>query len=86
MCIRVFGPPSRPPPHSPPPPSSRAQKGILIGKGGVALKQLGQQSRAEIEQFLEREVYLELSVEVSEAWRENKKSLESFGYFDSQYT
>ena len=32
------------------------------------------------------QVYLELSVEVSKSWRENKQSLEKYGYFDAMYT
>jgi GTPase Era involved in 16S rRNA processing len=39
-------------------------KGILIGRGGSALKQLGTASRAEIEEFLGRPVFLNLSVKV----------------------
>jgi len=63
-----------------------SQKGVLIGKGGAALKRLGQAARKDIETFLEREVYLELSVEVSEGWRQDRKALESYGYFDPTYT
>ncbi|KAG1679801.1 hypothetical protein FOA52_012713 [Chlamydomonas sp. UWO 241] len=63
-----------------------SQKGILIGKGGAALKKLGQTARTDIEKFLDREVFLELSVEVSESWRTSKKALEEYGYFDSMYT
>lgn len=40
------------------------QRGILIGKGGSALKQLGTAARAEVEEFLGRPVYLSLSVKV----------------------
>lgn len=36
----------------------------------------------DIESFLERSVYLELGVTLSEKWRENKDALEKFGYFD----
>ncbi|GAX81852.1 hypothetical protein CEUSTIGMA_g9280.t1 [Chlamydomonas eustigma] len=63
-----------------------SQVGILVGKNGVAMKKLGQQARVTIESFLERPVFLELSVEVSKSWRESKKELEKYGYFDSMYT
>ncbi len=58
----------------------QSQKGIIIGKGGTALKKLGQISRKGIEEFLEREVYLELRVKVRQNWRSNEKFLKSFGY------
>jgi len=58
----------------------QSQKGIIIGKGGNALKKLGQVSRKSIEEFLEKEVYLELRVKVRENWRSNENFLKSFGY------
>jgi len=58
----------------------QSQKGILIGKGGVALKKMGQVARKSIEEFLEKEVYLELRVKVRENWRSNENFLKSFGY------
>ena len=58
----------------------QSQKGIIIGKGGGALKKLGQISRRAIEEFLEREVYLELRVKVRQNWRSDEKYLKSFGY------
>ncbi len=62
-----------------------SQKGILIGKGGRALKRLGSQSRKSIETFLGHEVYLELHVKVRKDWREDKQWLDRFGYnADSQ--
>ncbi|GIL77985.1 hypothetical protein Vretimale_7380 [Volvox reticuliferus] len=59
-----------------------SQKGILIGTGGAMLKRIGQQARKEIEAFLEREVYLELSVQVDKDWRDNKEALNAYGYFN----
>jgi len=50
-----------------------SHKGIIIGKGGEKLKQIGQQSRADIERMLNGKVYLELWVRVKEDWR-NKDS------------
>ncbi|MDP4117032.1 MAG: GTPase Era, partial [Bacteroidota bacterium] len=57
-----------------------SQKGIIIGKMGEAIKKLGSKSRESIEEFLQKEVYLELRVKVAEKWRTNELSLKSFGY------
>ncbi|KAI3428232.1 hypothetical protein D9Q98_006612 [Chlorella vulgaris] len=56
------------------------QRGILIGKGGSALKQLGTAARAEVEEFLGRPVYLSLSVKVREGWRKDEQQVERLGY------
>jgi len=58
-----------------------SQKKILIGKGGVAIKNIGAQARKGIEAFLGREVFLELRVKVKENWRSNEASMKSFGYY-----
>ena len=50
-----------------------SQKGILIGKQGSALKQVGTFAREEIELFLGRPVYLELRVGVKEQWRQKEQ-------------
>lgn len=57
-----------------------SQKGILIGKGGTALKKVGADARKEIEQFLGRPVYVELWVKVKDKWRKDKKFLKELGY------
>jgi len=57
-----------------------SQKGIIIGKKGAALKQIGQLARKEIELLLERPVFLELYVKVKEKWRKNESDLRQFGY------
>jgi GTP-binding protein Era len=57
-----------------------SQKGILIGKGGQALKQVGKMAREEMESLLGRPVYLELFVAVKEKWRERDSELRSLGY------
>jgi GTP-binding protein Era len=57
-----------------------SQKPIIIGKAGRAIKELGEKSRKSIEEFLQREVYLELRVKVREKWRSNYNMLKSFGY------
>ena len=57
-----------------------SQKGIIIGKGGSALKRVGQIAREEIELFLGRAVYLELFVKVKEKWRQREGVLRELGY------
>ncbi len=57
-----------------------SQKGIIIGKQGGAIKKLGEESRKAVEEFLGREVYLELRVKVRKNWRSDEKMLRSFGY------
>lgn len=56
------------------------QKPIIIGNQGRAIKKLGERSRKAIEEFLQREVYLELRVKIRDKWRSNEKMLRSFGY------
>ncbi len=57
-----------------------SQKGILIGQGGEALKKIGSSARTAIEEFLDRQVYLELRVKVRAKWRSDEKMLKAFGY------
>lgn len=57
-----------------------SQKPIIIGKAGRAIKELGEKSRKAVEDFLGKEVYLELRVKVREKWRSNPNMLKSFGY------
>jgi len=57
-----------------------SQKGILIGKSGEALKKIGTQARADIEEFLGRGVFLRLFVKVRNDWRNNEGHLRSFGF------
>jgi GTP-binding protein Era len=57
-----------------------SQKGILIGKGGAALKEIGELARIKIEDFLGREVFLELRVKVRENWRKDERWLKRLGY------
>jgi GTP-binding protein Era len=56
-----------------------SQKGILIGKGGDAIKRLGKSARAEIEGLVGKEVFLELKVEVRENWRRQERSIKELG-------
>lgn len=57
-----------------------SQKPIIIGKAGTAIKRLGEKSRKGIEEFLGRDIFLELRVKVREKWRSNPNMLKSFGY------
>lgn len=57
-----------------------SQKGIIIGKQGAAIKKLGFEARKAIQDFLQREVYLELRVKVKSKWRSDERLLSSFGY------
>jgi GTP-binding protein Era len=59
-----------------------SQKGIVIGKGGLMLKEIGKSSRAAIEKMSGRKVYLELRVKVSKNWRSNPAFLKQMGYTD----
>ena len=58
----------------------KSQKGILIGKGGAAIRELGATSRAKIEHFLGRRVYLDLWVKPLPSWRKSKAHLGRFGF------
>ena len=60
--------------------NSSSHKGILIGKGGRALKQVGIDARRDIEEFVRRKVYLQLHVKVREGWRDKQSYLRSYGY------
>lgn len=57
-----------------------SQKGILIGKGGQTLKNIGRLAREEIEALLGTKIYLELWVKVKSDWRKKEAYLENFGY------
>jgi len=55
-------------------------KGILLGKDGQMLKRIGQGARREIEEMLDRQVYLDLWVKVRPKWRTNEEELRRLGY------
>ena len=57
-----------------------SHKGIVIGKGGRMLKQIGSAARYEIENMSGRKVYLRLRVKVRKNWRNDEKVLRWFGY------
>lgn len=57
-----------------------SQKGIIIGKGGGALKRIGSEARADLEQLLGERVYLDLHVKVRKNWRRDLNQIRRFGY------
>ena len=57
-----------------------SQKGIVVGKGGQQIKEVGIIAREKIEKFLGAEVAIELSVKVQKDWRKKEDSLKRFGY------
>ncbi|MFA5354225.1 MAG: GTPase Era [Thermodesulfovibrionales bacterium] len=56
------------------------QKGIIIGKGGLMLKEIGSSAREDIERFLDTKVFLELWVKVRKDWRSNESILRDLGF------
>jgi len=59
-----------------------SQKNILIGKGGEMLKKVGTYARRDIEEFIQKKVFLQMSVKVIPDWRNRKNYLKRFGYED----
>lgn len=57
-----------------------SQKGIIIGKGGSAIKQVGIEARADLEQLLGCRVFLEMRVKVRKNWRRDLNQIRRFGY------
>ncbi|GAB1374228.1 MAG: GTPase Era [Bacteroidales bacterium] len=57
-----------------------SQKGIIIGKGGSAIKKVGTLARKDMETFFEKKVFLQIFVKVNPDWREDKRKLKQFGY------
>ena len=57
-----------------------SQKGIIIGKGGSALKKVGTEARLDMEDFFQKKVFLQLVVKVDSDWRESRRELRKFGY------
>lgn len=60
--------------------SRESQKGIVIGHKGEKLKRVGQLAREDLEKFLDKKVFLQLFVKVSDDWRNNERQLRRFGY------
>lgn len=62
-----------------------SQKGIVIGKRGVLLKEIGTRARKDIENLLGTKVYLELWVKVQKDWRNKAMHLRDFGFREDEY-
>lgn len=62
-----------------------SQKGIVIGKQGKMLKEIGQRARVDIENLLGSKVFLELWVKVQKDWRNKMSQLRDFGFRDDEY-
>ncbi len=56
-----------------------SQRGIIVGKGGLQLKEIGSKARVEIEAILGKKVYLQLHVAVREHWRNDERALDEMG-------
>jgi GTP-binding protein Era len=57
-----------------------SQKQIVIGKGGIALRNTGTAARRDMETFFGKKVFLKTLVKVKEDWRDNGRMLKHFGY------
>lgn len=62
-----------------------SQKGIIIGKQGSMLKEIGKQARKDIEDLLKTKVFLELWVKVEKDWRNNRHKLNRLGFRYDHY-
>lgn len=62
-----------------------SQKGMVIGKKGALLKEVGVRARKDIEMLLGSKVYLELWVKVQRDWRNKQVHLRDFGFRDDEY-
>ena len=58
---------------------TESQKGILVGKRGAMIREIGSRARPEIEQLLGRKVFLQLTVKVKPKWRRDEATLERLG-------
>jgi GTP-binding protein Era len=58
---------------------TESQKGILVGKRGAMIREIGTRARPEVEALVGHPVYLELVVKVRPRWRRDRTSLERLG-------
>ncbi|GAB2319269.1 GTPase Era [Alkalibacterium sp. s-m-22] len=63
----------------------KSQKGIIIGKQGKMLKDIGMNARKDIERLLGDKIYLDLWVKVQNDWRDKQQHLNDYGYNRDQY-
>lgn len=57
-----------------------SHKGIIIGKGGEMLKKIGSLAREDMEQMLDKKVFLQLWVKIKPDWRNSNTMIKNFGY------
>jgi GTPase len=57
-----------------------SQKGIVVGKGGSMIKQIGEEARGDLERLLGSKVWLDLNVKVKKDWRRDAAQIRRFGY------
>ena len=57
-----------------------SQKGIIIGRGGRALKKVATEARKSLERFFGKTIFLQVFVNVDKDWRSSDKELRNFGY------
>ncbi len=62
----------------------KSQKGIIIGKGGERLKEIGKRSRVSMEKLFGNKVYLQLWVKIKSGWADDERTLRSLGYTDTR--
>ena len=63
----------------------KSHKGILIGKNGYMLKKIGSLARADIENFFDTKVNLQIWIKVKEDWRNKNGLLKNFGFNDKDF-
>ena len=61
-----------------------SQKGVILGKGGSRIRQIGQESRADLEDIMGCKVHLKLFVRVQENWQERPETYQAMGLDISQ--
>lgn len=61
---------------------SPGQKGIVIGKGGARLREIGKDARMDIQQMLGKKVHLETWVKVKSGWTDDERAMKTMGYFN----
>ncbi len=60
--------------------SRESQKAIILGHQGQAIKRMATAARKDIEEFVDKKVFMEVTVKVSKDWRDDENSLKQFGY------
>ena len=57
-----------------------SQKGIVVGKGGTKVKDMGIDARKKLQNFFDAKIFLQLRVKVDKNWRDNADRLKKYGY------